>query len=125
MNKKPLAYVIVSAVLFGISPPVAKLLVKDIPPVALAGLLYLGAFIGLSLYSIIPGGLSREAKKDIDLQKGDLPWLLGAILSGGIVAPIFLMLGLTRITGFTASLLLNLEGIFTAIIAVMFFKENA
>ena len=68
MNKKPLAYVIVSAVLFGISPPVAKLLVKDIPPVALAGLLYLGAFIGLSLYSIMTGDLSLEAKKDINLK---------------------------------------------------------
>ena len=125
MDKQPLAYIAISAALFGISPPLAKLLVKDIPPIALAGLLYLGAFIGLSLYSISRRIVSAESTRRANLKKGDLPWLLGAILSGGIIAPICLMFGLSQISGFTTSLLLNLEGIFTAIIAVIFFKENA
>jgi len=125
LDKQPLGYIIISAALFGISPPLAKLLVKDIPPVALAGFLYLGAFIGLSLYSIGLGMVSTESITDNDLKKEDYPWLFGAILSGGIIAPICLMFGLSHISGFTASLLLNLEGIFTAIIAVIFFKENA
>jgi drug/metabolite transporter (DMT)-like permease len=125
LNKQPLIYIFISATLFGISPPFAKLLVKNIPPVALAGLLYLGAFVGLSLYSIIQGVIFPEKIRSANLNKQDFPWLLGAILAGGIIAPICLMYGLSQISGFTTSLLLNLEGIFTAIIAVIFFKENA
>jgi len=125
LHKQPLIYILISAALFGISPPFAKLLVKNIPPVALAGLLYLGAFAGLSLYSMIQGIVSTEKLRSVNLKKGDFLWLFGAILSGGIIAPICLMFGLSRISGFTTSLLLNLEGIFTAIIAVIFFKENA
>jgi drug/metabolite transporter (DMT)-like permease len=125
LNKQPLAYIIISAALFGISPPLAKLLVKNIPPVALAGFLYLGAFIGLSLYSIGRKMVSTESIRSTDLTSGDFPWLAGSVLSGGIIAPICLMFGLSQISGFTTSLLLNLEGIFTAIIAVIFFKENA
>ncbi|MBA4389754.1 MAG: EamA family transporter [Syntrophus sp. (in: bacteria)] len=125
MYKQPLIYIFTSAALFGISPPLAKLLVKNIPPVALAGFLYLGAFVGLSLYSIIRGIVSTEKIGNTNLKKEDLPWLAGAILSGGIISPICLMFGLSQISGFTTSLLLNLEGIFTAIIAVIFFKENA
>jgi drug/metabolite transporter (DMT)-like permease len=120
-----LAYVIFSAALFGISPPFAKLLVKDIPPVALAGFLYLGAFIGLGFYSISFRSIFGKSTSIINLRKEDFPWLFGAIISGGIIAPICLMFGLTKISGFSTSLLLNLEGIFTAIIAVIFFKENA
>ena len=125
MNKQPLICIFVSAALFGISPPLAKLLVKNIPPVALAGLLYLGAFVGLSLYSTMRGIVSPEKIRSTNLKKGDFPWLCGAILSGGIIAPICLMFGLNQISGFTTSLLLNLEGIFTAVIAVTFFKEKA
>ncbi len=125
MHKQPLIYILISAALFGISPPFAKLLVKNIPPVALAGLLYLGAFAGLSLYSMIRGIVYTEKLRCVNLKKGDFLWLFGAILSGGIIAPICLMFGLNQISGFTTSLLLNLEGIFTAIIAVIFFKENA
>ncbi|MCX5806067.1 MAG: EamA family transporter [Proteobacteria bacterium] len=125
MHKQPLIYIFISAALFGISPPFAKLLMKSIPPVALAGLLYLGAFVGLSLYSMIRGIVSTEKARSANLKKEDFPWLFGAILSGGIIAPICLMFGLNRISGFTTSLLLNLEGIFTAIIAVILFKENA
>jgi drug/metabolite transporter (DMT)-like permease len=125
LHKRPLIYVFISAALFGISPPIAKMLVKNIPPVALAGFLYLGAFAGLTLYSIIRGIIPNEEIRSDNLKKGDFPWLAGAILSGGIISPICLMFGLSQISGFTTSLLLNLEGIFTAIIAVIFFKENA
>ena len=125
MNRRPLSYIAIAAVLFGASPPLAKLLVKDIPPVALAGFLYLGAFIGLSLYSIVLKTASTTSARKVNLKKEDVPWLFGATLSGGIIAPICLMIGLSRISGFATSLLLNLEGVFTAIIAVIFFRENA
>ena len=97
MDKQPLIYVLVSAALFGISPPLAKLLVKNIPPIALAGLLYLGAFAGLSVYSITRGIVSPGNVRSANLQKGDLPWLFGAVLSGGIIAPICLLFGLKQI----------------------------
>jgi len=101
----------------------AKILVKDISPVALAGFLYLGAFAGLSLYSAV---IKTESdKKAVSLERKDFPWLAGAILTGGIIGPISMMMGLRLVSGFSASLLLNLEGVATAIIAVFFFKENA
>jgi len=92
----------------------------------LAGLLYLGAFLGLVSYSVLSKkiqGLNQT--KAESLERKDIPWLIGAILAGGVAAPISLMMGLNLISGFSASLLLNLEGICTAIIAVIIFRENA
>ena len=126
MDKKPLVYVMLSAALFGISPPVAKLLVTDMPPVALAGFLYLGAFIGLSLFRMLKKAtFSNKSFREPPLEKHDLPWLSGAIIAGGVLAPIALMTGLTMVSGYATSLLLNLEGVATAIIAVLAFNEYA
>jgi len=126
MDRKPLLYVMLSGALFGISPAIAKLLVVDMPPVALAGLLYLGAFIGLFLFSIVRKAAgSKTIEKEPPLEKKDVPWLAGAIVAGGIIAPIALMTGLTVVSGFATSLLLNLEGVATAIIAVLVFNEYA
>ncbi|WP_447763595.1 DMT family transporter [Pseudomonas reinekei] len=52
-------------------------------------------------------------------------WLLGAIAFGGVLGPVALMFGLTKMSGATASLLLNLESILTALLAWVVFKENA
>lgn len=126
MSQRPLLYILISAVFFGVSPPFAKMLVADIPPLVLAGLLYAGAFIGLSLYSLGRKSVSvRPDREHASLERKDLPWLLAATVFGGIIAPISLMSGLRLTSGFTASLLLNLEGVATAVIAVLFFKENA
>ncbi|MFO7733217.1 MAG: DMT family transporter [Candidatus Aminicenantes bacterium] len=130
MALSPLAAVALSAALFGVSTPLAKLLLGDIHPVALAGLLYAGVFIGLGAWR----GASRFAKRgssapgklrEAPLGKRDLPWLAGAILAGGIVAPICLMEGLNRTSGFATSLLLNFEAAATALIAVLLFRESA
>lgn len=130
MNVRPLVAVLASAVLFGASTPLAKLLLGGIPPVALAGLLYAGAFLGLAVYRGAAGcarcrSRSQGRAGEAPLEKRDLPWLAGAILSGGIGAPILLMLGLSRVTGFAGSLLLNFEAAATALIAVLLFRENA
>jgi len=125
MEKGPLVYVMASAALFGISAPVAKVLLADVPPVALAALLYLGAFIGLSLISAVRAAITPREARSAPLVKKDIPWLLGAVVAGGVVAPIALMVGLTTVSGFAASLLLNLEGVATALIAVMVFREHA
>src|SRR5262245_20223306 len=113
MRRRAIAYALLSAALFGASPPLAKLLVGAIHPLMLAGLLYLGAGIGLLAWL-------RGRLKPIAL--GDVPWLAGAIVAGGIAGPAFLMFGLVRTDGATASLLLNLEAVFTALIAWIAFR---
>jgi drug/metabolite transporter (DMT)-like permease len=126
MDKRPLLYVMLSAALFGISPTIAKLLVVDMPPVALAGFLYLGAFVGLFLFNAFwKATTTKPRQKAPPLEKKDLPWLAGGIIAGGIIAPIALLTGLTMVSGYATSLLLNLEGVATAIIAVLVFNEFA
>lgn len=124
MKWGPILAVMVSGALFGLSVPFSKVLVGDIPPVTLAGLLYLGAFLGLFTWMLmrIQNG---SAMKEKPLRKQDAPYLAGAYLAGGVLAPILLMVGLQRATGSSASLLLNLEAVATAILAVFFFKEKA
>ncbi len=114
------SYAILAAMLFGSTTPVAKFIIRDIHPVILAAILYLGSGVGLFLTRWITGSRSREAA----LQRSSMPWLLGAILFGGILAPVLLMAGLKLTPASSASLLLNLEGVFTALIAWVTFREN-
>lgn len=120
MNQNVL-YALGAAALFGASTPFAKHLTGEMPPVLLAGLLYLGSGLGLSLARLLrDGGL-----KPADLPAQEWPWLLGAIFFGGVLGPMALMLGLVSTSGATASLLLNLEAVLTAVMAWLVFKENA
>jgi len=96
------------------------LLVGEVAPLALAGLLYLGSGIGLFAWFLLR--MRREAATS--LSRADWPWLAGAIAAGGIAGPALLMFGLARCDGATASLLLNLESVFTASIAWVVFREN-
>lgn len=114
-------YALVAAALFGASTPLAKLLGVNTPPILLAGLLYLGSGVGLTLVRLVRDrGWQRPG-----LPAGEWPWLLGAIFFGGVLAPVALMFGLTRTAGATASLMLNLESVLTAVLAWVVFKENA
>jgi drug/metabolite transporter (DMT)-like permease len=114
-------YALAAAALFGVSTPLAKLLLGETPPVLLAGLLYLGSGIGLALVR-----LARDRRwKPSGIARAEWPWLLGAILFGGVLGPVALLIGLTTTSGATASLLLNLEAVLTALIAWMVFRENA
>lgn len=110
-----------AAALFGASTPLAKGLVGEIPPVLLAGLLYLGSGLGL-MTTFVVRRLRGIATPGID--RLGRPWLAAAIVFGGIVAPVALVLGLRQTTGAAAALLLNLEGLFTAGLAWFVFKEN-
>ena len=107
-----------AALLFGTGTPLAKWLLDAVSPWLLAGLLYLGAGLGLTVYR----QLTRAPA--IKLPRNEIPWLAGAIFSGGIVAPVLLMIGLAGIPASGASLLLNAEGVFTALLAWFAFKEN-
>lgn len=110
-----------AAALFGASTPLAKLLQADITPGLLAGLLYLGSGAGLALVKLALR-LGRHAAEP-PLQAGDYPWLAGAVASGGIAAPLLLMWGLAGSDASGVSLLLNLEGVLTALIAALVFRE--
>lgn len=114
---------LLAAALFGLSTPLAKLLVLDIHPVMLAGLLYTGSGIGLSLWLGIRH-LLKQSSNEASLCRSDIPWLSGAVLFGGVLGPVLLMIGLVSTPASTASLMLNLEGVLTAVIAWMVFKEN-
>lgn len=107
-----------SAVLFGAATPLAKLLLGGVGPWLLAGLLYCGSGIGLGALRLV-----RRSPR-VRLARGEWLPLAGAILFGGIVGPVLLMLGLANMPASGASLLLNAEGVFTATLAWLVFREN-
>jgi drug/metabolite transporter (DMT)-like permease len=115
---------ILAAVLFGASTPFSKMLLGQIDPLLLAGLLYLGSGIGLTLWIGFQRLVLKSKNQEARLRLNDLPWLAAAILAGGVVAPILLMQGLAVTPASSASLLLNLEGVLTALLAWFVFKEN-
>jgi drug/metabolite transporter (DMT)-like permease len=108
-----------AAALFGVSAPLAKVLLGEVSPVLLAGLLYLGAAMGLGLHRVLSG-----PSKEASLGPGDVPKLAAVVLSGGILGPVLMLLGLARVTALTGSLLLNLEAPFTVLLAVVLFREH-
>lgn len=120
MNAQGALFAVASALLFGIATPLAKLVLGAIDPLLLAGLLYAGAGIGLAALRAI----TKASRTEAQLSRKDLPWLAGAILFGGIGGPILLMLGLAHTQAGTASLLLTLEGVATALIAFVVFREH-
>jgi drug/metabolite transporter (DMT)-like permease len=118
------AFAILSAMLFGASTPLAKLLLGDgMHPQLLAGLFYLGSGFGLAAVQGIRK-LAGPPSKETPLARADMPRLAIAVLLGGIVAPVLLLLGLVRTSAAAAALLLNLEGVATMGLAWLAFREN-
>ncbi len=107
-----------AALLFGVGTPLAKMLLEVADPWLLAGLLYAGSGLGLLAYR----GLARLPR--VVLARRDVFWLGAAIFAGGVVGPVLLMVGLAGMPASGASLLLNAEGVFTALLAWFAFKEN-
>ena len=138
-----IAYALLAAALFGASTPLAKLLVSQLTPAMLAGLLYAGSGIGLSAWLLIrflrqtvqarrAGPRDRAghvgdysaAQQVASLGRADVGWLAAAILAGGVAGPLLLMTGLRSMPASSAALLLNLEGVLTALLAWFVFHEN-
>lgn len=118
-------YALLAAVLFGASTPFAKSLVGQMPPVTLAGVLYLGSGIGLLVCYAVRAVVKRHAQdKPVALTRRDLPWFAGAVAAGGVAGPLLLMAGLGSVSASSASLLLNMEGVLTSMLAWFVFKEN-
>ena len=118
-----IGYALGAAALFGASTPFAKLLLGEVSPLVLAGILYLGSGIGLALWLALRARLYPRERSS-PLASSDRPWLAAAILAGGVAGPILLMQGLARSDAATASLLLNVEAVLTAAIAWTVFREN-
>ncbi len=107
-----------AALLFGVSAPLAKVLLAQTSPWLLAALLYLGSGVGLWLVRRF------QRAKSVTLAWRDWAWLAGAIVTGGIVAPVLLLTGLAGMSASQSSLLLNAESVLTAVLAWVVFKEN-
>ncbi len=117
VNRRGILLGLAAAITFGVSAPLAKLLLDHTGPVLLAGLLYLGAFGALAL-----GG--RRDRSEARLRRADAPRVALLIVAGGVLAPVLLLLGLERVSGTSGSLLLNLEGPFTIAIGIALFGEH-
>lgn len=110
-----------AAALFGVSTPLAKQLLPSVEPILLAGLLYVASGLGLAAYRMARGD---KAIVETRLTRRDAPWLVAAVVCGGVIGPVLLMAGLARTPASSASLLLNLEGVFTVLLAWFVFKEH-
>src|SRR6476620_5553266 len=116
-QRRGIAAAILAAFAFALTIPITKWAFQAINPWLLAGLFYLGSGVGLT-------GLSALRLRQWSVPRRDLGRLVGAIVSGGIVAPVLLLFGLREVTGSTASLLLTCEAAFTSLMAWLVFREH-
>ena len=110
---------LLSAVLFGASTPIGKILLDSLPPFQLAGLLYIGAALGVLPFSI----RQRNAKKIHRIGKRNILRLIGAISFGGVAGPVLLLFGLQKAPAASVAMWLNLELAATAILGCLLFRE--
>src|SRR6476659_3483767 len=97
MNHHAAVLALLSAALFGVSTPAAKVLLGTVDPAILAGLLYCGAGLGVAgLRRVAPSLVVQSDAPEVALSLQDVPWLCAAIVSGGILGPVLLMTGLAR-----------------------------
>lgn len=115
---------LIAALLFGASAPLAKSLLGDVEPVLLAAFLYLGSGFGLLIIKFFQYINQQGFNNEAQINKSDYLWLAGAILAGGVAAPIILLISLKSTPAATASLLLCFEGVATTLVAFIVFKES-
>ncbi|MBU0500995.1 MAG: DMT family transporter [Gammaproteobacteria bacterium] len=120
-HRLAIGHALLAALLFGAATPLIKLLLGDLSALLLAGLLYLGSGLGLAVQRLLRDGGWRPS----GMPPADWPWFLGAILFGGVLAPVLLVWGLARTGAGSTSLLLNLEAVLTASLAWVVFREHA
>ena len=120
--KRGVMYALAAALLFGMGTPLAKMLLANVNPLMLAALLYLGSGLGLAIARAVQ--YKNRPERAVLPQGAQWLWLGGAVLAGGIVGPVLLMLGLQNFPAADASLLLSSEGVLTALLAWFVFREN-
>jgi drug/metabolite transporter (DMT)-like permease len=121
---KGIGFALVAAGLFGASTPLAKSLLPEIGPVLLAGLLYLASGLGLGVYWLVVRAGGRVRSAEAALGRRDVWWMALVVGFGGVAGPVLLMWGLARTAASSAALLLNVEGVLTALLAWFVFREN-
>lgn len=127
MNRKhtlSLVQALLAALLFGASAPLAKFLLGNIEPIPLAAFLYLGSGLGLLGFKFFRDFNRKGSSSEAQIKPPDYLWLAGAILAGGVAAPITLLISLKNTPASTASLLLCFEGVATTLVAYFAFKEE-
>ncbi|MBO4689233.1 MAG: DMT family transporter [Clostridiales bacterium] len=118
-NTRPVTYAILAAILYALSTPVSKILMTQIPPSFLAGLLYLGAGFGILPISLV----KKRGSAFRNIDKKDLPYIIGMIILD-IAAPVFLMIALSGRAAANISLINNFEIVATSLIAFVLFRER-
>ena len=121
-KQAPVLAAILAAALYALNAPVSKLLLQHVAPSMMAALLYLGAGLGMGAMAGVRV-LSGKPSAEQHLTRRDWPYVLGMIVLD-ILAPIFLMIGISRTTAANASLLNNFEIVATSLIALLIFKEK-
>ena len=119
----PIFQAVLAAILFGASAPFSKIFLNDIQPIPLASFLYLGSGFGLLVIWLLQRFRKNYIRPEAKIKKADRKWLIGAVLTGGVIAPIVLLFSLKYTPASTASILLNFESVSTTLIAMLFFKE--
>lgn len=122
-HAKSILLAVAAAALYAFSTPLSKLLLESVPPVLLAGLLYLGAGVGACLVLLAGGFVRRSAPAMRTFTKRDAPFVAGMIALD-VLAPVLLMLGLKRAAASNAALLNNFEIVATALFALLAFRER-
>ena len=112
-------FALFSAILFGASTPIGKILLNSLPPFQLAGLLYIGAAVGVLPFSV----RQRTTKKIHRIGKRNILRLVGAISFGGIAGPVLLLFGLQKAPAASVAMWLNMELAATAILGCLLFRE--
>ena len=123
MNKKNTAifFAILAAALYAVNVPLSKLLMTNVQPTMMAAFLYLGAGVGLVIYNLICKAFGKVTIKE-PLTKKELPYTVAMVVLD-IIAPILLMIGITKTNSANVSLLNNFEIVATSLIALFIFKE--
>jgi len=111
---------ILSALLFGSATPLSKNLLDELSSFQLAGLLYMGAALGVVILVIRDRKFTPPWKMD---RKNKLR-LLGAVLFGGLLGPVALLAGLRLANAASVSMWLNLEMVATALLGHFIFKDH-
>lgn len=108
---------LLAAALFGASTPLVQRFGTGLGAFSTAALLYAGA-------AVLGAVLRQPAQREAQLQRADLPRLLAMALFGAVLGPVALAWGLQRTSGVSASLMLTLEAVFTAVLAWRMYHET-
>lgn len=123
--ERGIASAVGAALLFGANPSISKVVLDRVEPLMLAGLFYVGAGLGLTIIYLFTRRLTRPSSlQATSVQGKDWLWLGAATLFGGVMAPVLLMFGIADSPASSASLLLSLEGVFTALLGWFIFRER-